>query len=119
MPRQLPTLPRRSLLKIAAAAVAAPNISWAASDIAGGRPITLVCSYPPGGGADLMARLVSAPLAKTLGQSVVVENRPGGSGQIAASLVARSQPDGSTLLVDASSFAVNPSLFAKLPYDTD
>jgi tripartite-type tricarboxylate transporter receptor subunit TctC len=119
MTRQLPTLPRRSLLKIAAAAVAAPNISWAASDIANGRPITLVCSYPPGGGADLMARLVSAPLAKTLGQSVVVENRPGGSGQIAASLVARSQPDGSTLLVDASSFAVNPSLFAKLPYDTD
>ena len=57
-------------------------------------------------------------MGRFLKQTVVVENRPGGSGQIAAGLVARAKPDGGTLLVDASSFAVNPSLFPKLPYDS-
>ena len=74
--------------------------------------------HPPGGGADLIARLIAIPMAKSLGQTVIVENRPGGSGQIAAGLVARAAPDGGTLLLDASSFAVNPSLFPKLPYDS-
>jgi tripartite-type tricarboxylate transporter receptor subunit TctC len=78
-----------------------------------------VVSYPAGGGADLMARLIAPPLAKALGQNVLVDNKPGASGQIAASAVARANPDGSMLLVDASSFAVNPSLFPKLPYDSD
>ena len=87
--------------------------------IADGRAITLVVSYPAGGGADLMARLIAPKLAEALGQTVVVDNKPGASGQLAASLVARAKPDGTTLLLDASSFAVNPSLFAKLPYDSD
>ena len=87
--------------------------------IADGRAITLVVSYPAGGGADLMARLIAPRLAEALGQTVVVDNKPGASGQLAASLVARAKPDGTTLLLDASSFAVNPSLFAKLPYDSD
>jgi tripartite-type tricarboxylate transporter receptor subunit TctC len=90
----------------------------ARASIAGGKTITLVCSYPPGGGADLMARLVAPRLAEVLGQPVIVENRAGASGTIAAGFVARAAPDGSTLLLDASSFAVNPSLFAKLPYDS-
>jgi tripartite-type tricarboxylate transporter receptor subunit TctC len=81
------------------------------------KPIRLVVSYPPGGGADLMARLVAPRMAETLGQPVVVENKPGASGQIAALEVARASADGHTLLFDASSFAVNPSLYAKLPYD--
>jgi tripartite-type tricarboxylate transporter receptor subunit TctC len=76
-------------------------------------------SYAAGGGADLMARLIAPRLAEALGQSVVVENKPGASGQIAASQVARAVPDGSQLLLDASSFAVNPALFPKLPYDSD
>ena len=74
-------------------------------------------SYPPGGGADLMARLVAPKMQETLGQPVVVENKPGASGQIAALEVARAAPDGHTLLFDASSYAVNPSLYASLPYD--
>ena len=74
-------------------------------------------SYPPGGGADLMARLVAPRMQEALGQTVVVENKPGASGQIAAAEVARAAPDGHTLLFDASSYAVNPSLFASLPYD--
>ena len=86
--------------------------------MAGGKPVSLVVSYPPGGGADLIARLIAPKLGEALGQSVVVENRPGASGTIAAGQVARATPDGSTLLIDASSFAVNPALFPKLPYDT-
>ena len=81
------------------------------------RPVRLIVSYPPGGGADLMARLVAPRMAEALGQPVVVENKPGASGQIAAAEVARSTPDGYTLLFDASNHAVNPSLFPSLPYD--
>lgn len=102
---------------VAAAAAAWP--AFAGAEIAGGKPISLIVSYPAGGGADVMARLVGVPLAAAMGQTVVVDNRPGGSGTIAAGLVARAAPDGLTLLVDASSFAVNPALFAKLPYDTE
>lgn len=109
---------RRAALFAGAAAIASPGLVLAQPLVAGGKPISLVVSYPPGGGADLIARLVATPMAKLLGQTVIVENRPGGSGQIAASMVARAVPDGGTLLLDASSFAVNPSLFPKLPYDS-
>ena len=81
------------------------------------RPINLIVSYPPGGTADLMARTIATPLGKILGTSVVVENKPGASGQIAASYVAKASADGYTLMLDASSYSVNPSLFPKLPYD--
>jgi tripartite-type tricarboxylate transporter receptor subunit TctC len=81
------------------------------------KPIRLIVTYPPGGGADVMARLISPRLGEFLGQLVVVENKPGATGQIAAELVAKSPPDGYTLMLDASSYVVNPSLFAKLPYD--
>lgn len=107
---------RRRLLAAGAAAVVVPA---RAAPIAGGRPVTLVVSYPVGGGADLMARLIAPKLADALGQPVVVENKPGGSGQIAAQQVARAAPDGTQLLFDASSFAVNPALFPRLPYDSD
>lgn len=110
---------RRRLLQAAGATVAAPWMAAGhAATVAGGRPITLVVSYPAGGGADLIARIIAPRLADALGQGVVVENKPGASGQLAASQVARATPDGTTLLLDASSFAVNPSLFAKLPYDS-
>jgi len=81
------------------------------------RAINLIVSYPPGGTADLMARTIATPLGKILGTSIVVENKPGASGQIAASYVAKANPDGYTLMLDASSYSVNPSLFPKLPYD--
>lgn len=82
------------------------------------KPITMVVTYPPGGGADAMARLIAPKMAEALGQSVVVENRPGASGQIGAAAVAKAQPDGYTIMLDASSFAVNPALYPKLPYDS-
>lgn len=83
------------------------------------KPISLVVTYPAGGGADTMARLIAPKLGEALGQPVIVENKPGASGQIGAGAVAKSAPDGYTLMLDASSFAVNPALFAKLPYDSD
>ena len=81
------------------------------------QPITFVVSYPAGGGADLMARLVAEQMAPLLGQSVVVENRGGAGGVIGAAYVANAKPDGYTVLVDAASFSINPSLFPKLSYD--
>jgi len=81
------------------------------------KPVTLVVTYPPGGGADAMARLLAPKMSDALGQAVVVENKPGAGGQIGAAAVAKAAPDGYTLMLDASSFAVNPSLYPKLPYD--
>lgn len=81
------------------------------------KPIRLVVGYPPGGGADAMARLLSPLLSQELGQRVTVDNRPGAGGRIAADLVAKTDPDGYTLLLDASSFAINPALYKRLPYD--
>ena len=82
------------------------------------KPIRLVVTYPPGGGADLMARLIAPKMAETLGQPVVVDNKPGAGGQIGAAEVARAAPDGYTIMLDAANHAVNPSLYEnKLPYD--
>ena len=92
--------------------------AWSQSPSWPTKPITLIVTYPPGGGADAMARLVAPKMAEVLGQNVVVENRPGASGQIGASAVAKAAADGYTLMLDASSFAVNPALFPKLPYDS-
>ncbi len=82
------------------------------------RPITLVVTYPPGGGADVMARLIAPKMGEVLGQNVIIDNRPGAGGQIGAAYVAKSKPDGYTLMFDASSFAANPALYPKLPYDS-
>ena len=112
-----PVAQRRLLLQAAAASVALPWLPARAA-IGGGKPVSLVVSYPAGGGADLIARLIAPRLSEALGQPVVVENKPGASGTLAAEQVARATPDGTTLLVDASSFAVNPALFPRLPYDT-
>ena len=81
------------------------------------KPVKLVVPYPAGGNADNTARLLATQLSDRLGQQVVVDNRPGGSGTIGAAAVAKAAPDGYTLLLDATAFTVNPSLFAKLPFD--
>lgn len=92
--------------------------AWPAhAEVAGGRPVSLVVSYPVGGGADLMARLIAPRMAQALGQPVLVDNKPGGAGQLAGSYVAKAAPDGATLLFDASSFSVTPSLYPRMAYD--
>jgi len=83
------------------------------------RPVRFLVTSPPGGANDIQARVLGAKLAEQLGQAVVIDNRAGGSGMIAAEIVARSAPDGYTLLAGTNStFAVNPSLFPRVPYDT-
>ena len=83
------------------------------------KPVRLVVPYPAGGNADSTARLLATQLSERLGQPVVVDNRPGGSGTIGAAAVAKAQPDGYTLLLDATGFTVNPSLFPRLPFDAN
>jgi tripartite-type tricarboxylate transporter receptor subunit TctC len=82
------------------------------------KPIRLVVGFPPGGAADFVARAFAEPLGRTLGQPIVVENRPGAGSSIAAEVVAKSAPDGYTLLIASpSSIAVNPVLNPKLGYN--
>ena len=82
------------------------------------KPITLVVPNPPGGLVDTSARLVSDPLARVTGQSVVVDNKPGGSGNLAYGLVARAPKDGYTILVSYSGYHIaNPILMDKLPWE--
>ena len=82
-------------------------------------PIRIVVGFPPGGGNDIIARLVGAKMQEAWGQPVVIDNKPGANSIIAAEFVAKSAPDGYTLLVNATGgMSVNPVLYAKLPYDS-
>ncbi len=80
------------------------------------KPVTIVVPYPPGGLIDLVARVVQAPLQAQLGQSVIIENHSGAGGNVGAELVARSAPDGYTLLLANPSLAISPSIYRKLNY---
>lgn len=82
------------------------------------KPINLIVPVAPGGGTDFAARLLADEISKRLGESVVVENRPGGAGNIGVSTVARAKPDGYTLVMPITSFPVNASLYTNLPFDT-
>ena len=83
------------------------------------KPIKLVVPFAPGGGTDLIARTLAVEMAKDLGQSVFVENKPGAGTLIGTDLVAKSTPDGYTLVVASIAHSVNPSLMEKMPYSTD
>lgn len=98
-------------------ALAAPTGGEGRSGLSHG-PIKILVGFPPGGTTDVLGRLVGREISEILGTTAVVENRPGASGGIAAAAVARSAPDGTTLLFVSSTHATNPSLYASLPYDT-
>jgi tripartite-type tricarboxylate transporter receptor subunit TctC len=113
-----PTLARRRFLQLAAAATiapAAPRIARAQSYPA--RPVRIIIGYTPGGSADLTARLLGQWLTERLGQTFVVESRPGGGTNIATEAVVRAPPDGYTLLLVAPANAINATLYEKLNYD--
>jgi tripartite-type tricarboxylate transporter receptor subunit TctC len=96
-----------SLASAAALAQAYPN-----------KPVRMIVGFPPGGGTDVVARVIGAKLQEWWGQAVAVENRPGATGTIGADVVAKSAPDGYTLIMGhVNSHAIGPNLFAKLPYD--
>ena len=81
------------------------------------RLVRLVVPFAAGSGTDLIARAFAPRFADALGQQVIIDNRPGASGNVGTELVARAQPDGYTLLLASNNFAINPALFAKVPYD--
>ena len=82
------------------------------------KPVRIVGPYPPGGGIDVMARLLGERLSQRWGQPVLIDNRPGGGTILAADLVAKAAPDGSTLMITTdATMSVNPHLYARLPYD--
>jgi tripartite-type tricarboxylate transporter receptor subunit TctC len=82
------------------------------------RPIRIVVGFTPGGGNDILARIVGQKLSESLGQPVVIDNRPGGGAIVATEYVAKAAPDGYTLLVGASgAMTINPAVYTKLPYD--
>ena len=82
------------------------------------RPVRFIVPFPPGGGNDIVGRIVAVKLAEGLGQQVVVDNRGGAGGTIGTDITAKAPPDGYTMLVNNISLAVNQTLFKKLPYDT-
>ena len=82
------------------------------------RPIALVVTYPPGGTADLVARMLAPEVSKELGQNIVVENRGGAGGMIGGASVAKAAPDGYTIMLDAANHAQNPAVQPKMLFDT-
>src|SRR5215472_1040136 len=111
-------LPRRTFLHLAAAATALPTMPRVALALDyPTRPVHLIVGYPPGGVTDIVARLIAPWLSERLGQSFVVENRPGASSNIATEAVARASPDGYTLLLISSANAANVTLYEKLNFD--
>ena len=83
------------------------------------RPIRMISPFPPGGGNDVLARIIGAKLADRVGASIVIENRPGAGAVIGISAVAKSAPDGYTLLLSGSTLAVAPTLYKKAPFDAN
>jgi tripartite-type tricarboxylate transporter receptor subunit TctC len=111
-------LSRRSLLHLSAGAVALPALSRRArAQTYPARPVRLIIGYTPGGSADITARLTGQWLSERLGQSVIVESRPGGGTNIATEAVVRAPPDGYTLLLVAPANAINATLYDKLNFD--
>jgi tripartite-type tricarboxylate transporter receptor subunit TctC len=109
-------LPGLALLAFGLAALA--GIGSAAAQSYPTRPIRLIVAFPPGGSTDLIARVVGQPLGQRLGQAIVVENRPGSNGNIAADVVAKADPDGYMLLLAPDSlFGINPHLYAHMSLD--
>ena len=107
---------RRLLQAIAIGSMVAPALvraqpAWPA------RPVRVVVPFPPGGGADTVARIVFGKVAEILGQSFVIDNRRGAGGTIGEALVAGATPDGYTVLYDATNFAINPSLYSNVGFD--
>lgn len=83
------------------------------------KTVRMIVGFPPGGPTDVLARIVSQKLGEAWGQQVIVDNRPGASGMIGAELTARAAPDGYTMLMVPVTYAVTPSLFSKMAYDTE
>ena len=108
---------RYSMMGVIAAALFAVALMPAAAADYPTRQVRVVVPFPPGGGADTISRTLFTKLSEDLGHQFIIDNRGGGSGTIGAGIVAKATPDGYVILHDATGFSINPSMFAKLPYD--
>ena len=114
------TWPTRRTLLQGAGALAIGATAFARPTAAAGypdRPVRIVVPFAAGGPSDLTARTLSVKFTEALGQTFIVENRPGAGSNLGTATVARSAPDGYTLLVTSSAFVVNPGLYKQVPYD--
>jgi tripartite-type tricarboxylate transporter receptor subunit TctC len=114
--------PNRRLLCLALAALTAGGTVPMLAQAQGAypnKPVRFVVPYPPGGGTDVIARIVQGKLQEQLGQTIVIENRGGGGGSLGSDVVAKSPSDGYTVLFTLSSHTINPAIFPKLPFDTE
>ena len=110
---------RKSSIVIAALAAGIAVPAGVLAQTYPSRPIRLVVPYPPGGGTDIIGRVVAQKVGDSVGQQVVVDNRGGAGGIIGTEIVARALPDGYTILMAPTSHVINPSIYRKLPYDTE
>ena len=115
---------RRSLLSVTLAIVTTASLcstgagtAWAQADNPTGKPVRWVVPFPPGGAMDVIARTLGEPMSRQLGQTFVIENRPGAGGNIGVDSVAKAAADGQTMMIVANGMAINKFLYAKLAYD--
>jgi len=109
---------RSTIRRMAVAAILAVAAGLAHAQAWPQKPIKIVVPYPPGGTSDILARAIAPGLQAALGQAVVIENKPGATGNLGAEFVAKAPPDGHTLLLaDIGSLAISPSVFPALPFD--
>jgi tripartite-type tricarboxylate transporter receptor subunit TctC len=106
---------KRILTALAATVLASSALAQAAWPT---KPIRMIVPFTPGSVTDIVARSVADTMSKSLGQPIVIDNKPGAGGTIGAAMVAKSEPDGYTLLVHSSGHALNPAIYPNLPYDT-
>ena len=110
---------RREFITLLSGAAVLPVAAAVAAEPYPSRPIRLIVPFPAGGGTDIVGRVLGQKLHESLGQPVVIDNRSGAGGTLGTGLAAKSSPDGYTLLLVPTSHVINPSIYAKLPYDTE
>jgi len=110
-------LRKRMMKRLLVALVTSAAMTEVCAQAYPGKPIRMIVAVPPGGPADTLARMVGPRLGEALGQTVVIDNRPGANGNIAYEMAARAVPDGYTLVLAAAGIAINPSLYREVKYD--
>jgi tripartite-type tricarboxylate transporter receptor subunit TctC len=110
---------RRDFIRLVGGAAIILPAATAAAQSYPTRTIRLIVPFPPGGGTDIVARVLGQKLHQSLGQPVVIDNRGGAGGTLGTGLAAKAAPDGYTLVLVPTSHVINPSIYAKLPYDTE
>src|SRR5215468_11215777 len=110
-------LPRRRFLQLAAAAALPAMSRTVQAETYPARPVRVIVPFAPAGPTDVFARLIAQKLSQSLGQQFFIENQVGGGGNIGMSNASHAAPDGHSIVFVSTSFIVNPSLYAKIPYD--